>query len=156
MPPTAAKTKPNNAASGNEKSAQAKQKAQTGAQASGLLSVEGIMMLIVAIIFDMAGLLCAFLIWVFGIGAVLGRFVSGAGLILFTIWAAIRGGESPGKQGRDQAQAMAKKTLKKFFKKHWKCNFWSVNYLSYSEACKYLDIILIKILQHTNIIIIQF
>ena len=117
MSPTATATTSNDDAG----SAQVEQTASSGAKTGGqLLSVEGIMMLIVAIVFDMAGIVCLLLIWVFGAGAVLGRIVSGAGLIVFTIWAAIRGGESPGKAGRDEAQSMAKGALQKFLKKHWK------------------------------------
>jgi len=87
---------------------------------SQLLTVEGIMMLMVAIIFDMAGFICVVLIAAFGIGVVLGRVVSAAGLIVFTIWAAVRGSGSPGKKGRDEAQGMAKSAFQKFLKKHWK------------------------------------
>jgi len=90
---------------------------QTGSQ---IFTVEGMIMFVVAFVFDFAGLICVALLFVWGIGAFLGRAVSAAGLVVFTIWAAIRGSKSPGTKGRDEAQGMGKKVFQGFLKKHWK------------------------------------
>jgi len=93
--------------------------ANTGGK-SGILSVEGIMMLFIAGMLDIAGIVCAILVIAFGVGAVLGRIVSGFGFGIIGVWQLFRSGTVPsrGSQGGMMGQ-IAKKTAKKFLKKHW-------------------------------------
>ena len=84
---------------------------------SAILSPEGIIMISIGVLLDLASLICVFLIMVFGIGLVLAKVVYFLGLIIITTWTIIRSGSLPGK---DKVKEKIAKGLKDFFKKHWK------------------------------------
>ena len=91
---------------------------------AGLLSVEGIMMLIIASVFDLLGLACVVLILLFGVGIALGRVVSVCGFVVIGFWQFFRPKEAS-MEKKEKAEKHGAwqniKTLSKgFFKKHWK------------------------------------
>jgi len=52
-------------------------------------------MLLIAGMLDFLGIICFILVFAFGVGAVLGRFVSGAGLAIIGIWRFVRSSGAP-------------------------------------------------------------
>ena len=95
----------------------------TGGNFGALTSPEGVVMLFMAGLFDLMSIICAVLIFLFGIGLLLSKIVYIVGLILFGGWALFRGSgalptKKKGKGGK--MTEIAKEKLGKFFKKHWK------------------------------------
>ena len=95
----------------------------TGGNFGALTSPEGVVMLFMAVFFDLLSIICAVLIFLFGIGLLLSKIVYIIGLILFGGWALFRGSgalptKKKGKGGK--ITEVAKEKLGKFFKKHWK------------------------------------
>lgn len=90
-----------------------KEEPKTGA----LFSPEGILMMGIAILLDLASLICVFLILVFGIGFILAKIVYFFGLIIISVWVFFRSGALPGKEKTGEKM---KKGLVDFFKKNWK------------------------------------
>jgi len=94
---------------------------ETNNPGGALLSPEGVIMFFIAGLFDVAGWLCAILVWAFGIGALLGRIVSVGGFIVIGGWQFFRSGTLPSKKGGpEKGEGIAGGLLKKFLKKHWK------------------------------------
>jgi len=93
-----------------------------GGNLAALTSPEGIVMLFIAGIFDSISIICAILIFFFGLGLLLSKIVYIIGLISIGAWVLSRSGALPAKK-KDEHDKMAeivKQKLGKFFKKHWK------------------------------------
>lgn len=92
----------------------------------GVLTPEGLVMLSVAGLLDVAGWVCAILIAAFGIGALIGRIVSICGYIIIGIWQLARSGgvsipwKAKGGKIGSRDSGIVETMAKKFLKRQWK------------------------------------
>lgn len=86
-----------------------------------LLSPEGVMMLFIAGMFDLAGWICIILVAALGIGVLIGQIVNVLGFIVIGVWIFFRSGSMPTKKPEPgEGKGMTQGLIKKFLKKQWK------------------------------------
>jgi len=94
---------------------------ETNNPKGALFSPEGIMMLFIAGLFDVAGWISIILVAAFGIGVLLGQIVNAFGFTVIGMWIFFRSGsmsiKNP-KSGKERGAAQG--LVKKFLKKQWK------------------------------------
>lgn len=92
---------------------------QETSQGSNIFSVEGLIMLSIGALLDIASIICVILILLFGIGLLLAKIVYIIGLIIVFSWVLFRSGAGEAMSVKDQTRQM-RKTLLGFLKRQWK------------------------------------
>ena len=86
-----------------------------------LLSPEGVMMLFIAGMFDVAGWICIILVAALGVGVLVGQIVNVLGFIVIGAWVFSRSRSMPTKKPKPgEEKGMVQGLVKKFLKKQWK------------------------------------
>ncbi len=94
---------------------------ETNNPGGDLLSPEGVMMLFIAGMFDVAGWICIILVAAFGVGVLVGQIVNVLGFIVIGAWIFSRSGSMPTKKPKlGEGEGMTQGLVKKFLKKQWK------------------------------------